>query len=471
MGGRIDFPWRGDRIKARFKTPEIRRNPRNVASLEWSRSRSVSAKNRPILLLWSSAILLAALACAGNQLATSLPTPSQLSSPTVTPTTVQSPTPVQTVQSPEGVLWILEMLDGRPVITGATPTLGIGGSSYSVGDGCNRGVGGSDDGPPIAKPDGSISLGSYSQTLRFCGNEVEDQTDRYQSALMDARRYQVRDERLIIMDEDGVVRMVFSPKPVLPVLPGESERLVDTTWRFLPEESEAGGDESFVLSFLDPDLALAETSCGDYIIRHGTDDGRRTMFQAGPKVEARPHCPTDDGYGQDPSLRSLNSLRQFAVQRGGGAPRLMMQTYLGKFAAFEPVHRDTVGIFDGEWTLWAFGELDMDYRSTILAMDIPPVVPGTEVTANFSPAGIAGETFCGPYEYVNPWETMISADGQIATLGLPPHEHQDCSESLDISEQEVLYFEILSRLKTFRASQGYLIAYDREDRLLIFRSR
>ena len=430
----------------------------------------MSAKKRPILLLWSSAILLAALACAGNQLATSLPTPSQLSSPTVTPTTVQSPTPVPTVQSPEGVMWILDVLDGRPVLSGATPTLHIGRGSFGGGDGCNNGASQSDNGPPVAKPDGSISFNfsSYGQTLAFCGNEVADQTDRYQSALKDARRYQVRDERLIIMDEDGVVRMVFSPKPVLP---GESESLVDTTWRFLPEESEAGGDYSFVLSFLDPVLALAETSCGDYIIRHGTDDGRRTMFQAGPKVEIKPHCPTDHGYGQDPSLRSLRSLREFAVQRVGGAPRLMMQAYLGKFAAFEPVPRDTVGIFDGEWTLWAFGELDMDYRGTILAMDISPVVSGTEVTANFSPAGIAGETFCGPYEYVNPWETMISADGQIATLGLPPHEHQDCSESLDISEQEVLYFEILSRLKTFRASQGYLIAYDREDRLLIFRSR
>ena len=432
----------------------------------------MSANNRPLLLLWAAAVLLAALACAGSQQETSLPTPSQLSSPTVTPTTVQAPTPVPTVQSPEGVLWLLEMLDGRPVITGATPTLVISSSRYGARDGCNRGVGGSDDGPPVANPDGSISFDftSYFQTLVLCGNPegVMDQADRYQSALKDAKRYQVRDERLIIMDEGRVVRMVFSPKPALL---GESERLVDTTWRFLPEESEAGGDDSFILSFLDPDLALAERSCGDYIIRHGTDDGRRTVFQAGPKVEARPHCPTDDGYGQDPSLRSLNSLRQFAVQRGGGAPRLMMQTYLGKFAAFEPVHRDTVGIFDREWTLWAFGELHMNHRGTILAMDIPPVVPGTEVTANFSPAGIAGETFCGPYEYVNPWETMISADGQIATLGLPPHEHQDCSESLDISEQEMLYFEILSRLKTFRASQGYLIAYDREDRLLIFRSR
>ncbi len=369
-------------------------------------------------------------------------------------------------------MWILEMLDGRPVITGATPTLVIKGSRYGAGDGCNSGGGGSDDGPPVAKPDGFISFDftSYFQTLVLCVNPegVMDQVDRYQSALKDARRYEVRDGRLIVKDEGGVVRMVFSPKPALL---GESVSLVGTTWRFLPGESETGGDDSFVLSFLDPDLALAETSCGDYIIRHGTDDESRTEFQSGPKVESRPHCPTDHGYGQDPSLRSLSRLREFAVQRGGEAPRLMMQTYLGKFAAFEPVDRDTVGIFDGEWTLWAFGELDVDYHGRILTMDIPPVVSGTEVTANFSPAGIAGETFCGPYDYVNPWENMITADGQIATLGLPPHEHQDCSESLDISEQEELFFEILSRLKTFRASQGYLIAYDREDRLLIFRSR
>ena len=363
------------------------------------------------------------------------------------------------------------MLDGRPTITGATPTLIINGSSYGGGDGCNSGGGRSDDGPPVVKPDGSISFdfSSYGQTLKLCDEGVMEQADRYQSALMDARRYEVRDERLVIMDEGGVVRMVFSPRPVLP---GVSESLVDTTWRFLPGESEVGGDESFILSFLDPDLALAETSCGNYVIHHGTDDGSRIRFQRWSQVvESKSHCPTDHGYGQDPSLQHLGRLRQFAVQRGGEAPRLMMQTYLGKFAAFEPVHRDTVGIFDGEWTLWRFGELEVNYPDIILAMDISPVVSGTKITARFRPAGIEGETFCGPYDYVNPWETMISADGQIATLGLPPHERNNCSDAPGVSEQEELYFDILSRLKTYRASQGYLIVYDRDDRLLIFKSR
>ncbi len=195
------------------------------------------------------------------------------------------------------------------------------------------------------------------------------------------------------------------------------------------------------------------------------------MFQSGPLVEYRSDCPTDRAYAQDPSLRTLGSLREFAVQRDGESPRLMMQTYLGKFAAFEPVRRDTPGIFDGKWTLWAFGELEVNQlHGAILAMDMSPVISGTEVTANFRPAGISGETFCGPYDYVNPWETMVSTDGQTATPGLPPYERHDCSEFRDISEQEKLYFEIQSSLKKFRTSQGYLIAYDREDRILIFRS-
>ena len=369
-------------------------------------------------------------------------------------------------------MWILGMLDGRPVISGATPTLTISGNSFGGGDGCNSGARQSDDGPFVAKPDGSISFNfsSYAQTLALCDDPegVMDQADQYQSALKDARRYEVKDGRLIIMDGGGVVRMVFSPKPALL---GESVSLVGTTWRFLPVESEAGGEDPFVLSFLDPYLALAETPCGSYIIRHGTDDGSTTGFQSGPKVESKPHCPADHGYGQDPSLRPLNRLRAFAVQKGDEAPRLNMQTYLGKFAAFEPVHRDTVRIFDGQWTLWAFGELEVDYLGRVLTLDIAPVVSRTKITASFRTEGIEGETFCGRYDYVNPWETMIGADGWIATLGLPPHEHPDCSDSQDVSEQEKLYFKILSRLKTYRTSQGYLIAYDREDRFLIFRSR
>ena len=71
-----------------------------------------------------------------------------------------------------------------------------------------------------------------------------DQADRYQSALKEARRYEVRDERLIIMDGGGVVRMVFDPKSALP---GKSESLVDSTWRFLPGESEVGGDDPLVV--------------------------------------------------------------------------------------------------------------------------------------------------------------------------------------------------------------------------------
>ena len=107
----------------------------------------MSTPSRPIPVICLSAVLLAAVAaCVGSHQATPLPTPSQSTSSAVAPTTVRPPAPVPTVQSPKGVLWILEMLDGHPAITNATPTLVINGSRYGGGDGCNGGSGGSDDG-------------------------------------------------------------------------------------------------------------------------------------------------------------------------------------------------------------------------------------------------------------------------------------------------------------------------------------
>ena len=103
------------------------------------------------------------------------------------------------------------MLDGRPVITGATPTLGIDGGRYGARDGCYGGGGGSGDGPLVAKPDGPISFDftSYYQTLVLCVNpeEVMNRVDRYQSALKNARRYQVEGGR------NSMTLLAFLPRP------------------------------------------------------------------------------------------------------------------------------------------------------------------------------------------------------------------------------------------------------------------
>ena len=387
--------------------------------------------------------------------------------PMPTASDVPTPSPVPAVPSPDGPLWILNTLDGSPVLEDAIPTLVVDGNRYWGRDGCNSIVGKSHDEALIAKPDGSIRFGPYGGTDMGCITEgVEAQAERYGKALLDSRRYRLDDDRLELFDGMGLVRLAFMRNPPIP---GRPVAVVGTRWLFLPGESEVGGEDEFTIEFLDKRLVVVNTLCGSYVLRYRTRGQNEVGFELPNQVEFETPCLGDYGEWWDPAVITLFELREYAGYEEGGEAHLIMRTYLGRAGILKsiPAHGDE--LFDGEWVLWAFGEFEITYLGVILGMETAGVLQGTNITASFRPDGIRGGTGCGSYDYSREGGPMIRADGAISTDKLVSSVNYLCMGSPQAFSQDRRYFETLRRLEGFHVSGSFLILYADDDHHLIFR--
>ena len=118
---------------------------------------------------------------------------------------------------PAGGVWLLELLDGQPIIEKSVVRMRIKGDQFEGFDGCNYYggpiyVGPSEDGngTPVAGPDGVFSLpSSYAVTEMGCEESRGSQAEEYWSALHQGERYRVAGDRLEILDGKGATMLVF----------------------------------------------------------------------------------------------------------------------------------------------------------------------------------------------------------------------------------------------------------------------
>ena len=114
-------------------------------------------------------------------------------------------------------VWLLELLDGQPIIEKSVVRMRINGDQIEGFDGCNHYQGPIYAGPiedrngtPVASPDGVFSLPpSYAVSDVGCEESRVSQADEYWSALTQGERYRVVDDRLEILDGEGATRLVF----------------------------------------------------------------------------------------------------------------------------------------------------------------------------------------------------------------------------------------------------------------------
>ena len=162
--------------------------------------------------------------------------------PVATTTPAGSAKPVYTASTGDGV-WLLELLDGQPIIEKSVVTMRINGDQIEGFDGCNHYqgpiyVGPIEDGTPVAGtpvagPDGVFSLPSYAVSEVGCGESRGSQADEYWSALHRGERYRVAGDRLEILDGEGATRLVFDREAPLPRQPVD---LRGTSWRLITED-------------------------------------------------------------------------------------------------------------------------------------------------------------------------------------------------------------------------------------------
>ena len=111
--------------------------------------------------------------------------------------------------------WLLELLDGQPVIEKSEVRMRIERDRIEGFDGCNHyhgkilvGLSKNRNGTPFTGPDGVFFLQAYGITKLGCEKRMASQADQYWSALIGSPRYRVADGRLEILVA-GATRLVF----------------------------------------------------------------------------------------------------------------------------------------------------------------------------------------------------------------------------------------------------------------------
>ena len=133
-------------------------------------------------------------------------------------------TPAQMALTGDGT-WALDSLDGSPIIEDSVITVRIDENRLDGVDGCNSYGGRFEDGTLIADADGVFSIPPLAVTEMGCTEPdgVMDQADAYISTLLQGETYGVTGDRLEIIDNDGIARLVFvrdAPLPGRPHQPG-----------------------------------------------------------------------------------------------------------------------------------------------------------------------------------------------------------------------------------------------------------
>ena len=118
-----------------------------------------------------------------------------------TPAPASASAPAQTAL-PGHATWVLDSLDGRPLIEESIVTLKVDENWFGGFDGCNSYGGRSEDGTSIADADGMFSGPPHEKTVMGCVEPegIMDQADAYTSALMQGQRFRVVGDRLEIFD-------------------------------------------------------------------------------------------------------------------------------------------------------------------------------------------------------------------------------------------------------------------------------
>ncbi len=174
----------------------------------------------------------------------------------------------------EGTSWILVELNGKPVLSDTTTTLNFNGDTITGNDGCNH-YGGSYTSKGDAFSIGEDLMG----TLMACEETIMTQAGDYTSALRKASKYNISENRLQLLDENGNTLAIFET---------QSQVLAGTSWlaTFVNTESSDGAVTSSSIQAAQQTLSFAKdgkisgnAGCNDYFANYEVD-GNKLSFSA-----------------------------------------------------------------------------------------------------------------------------------------------------------------------------------------------
>ena len=303
--------------------------------------------------------------------------------------------PAPTTQIPDGSTWILQTLDGGPVLGGTFVWLRLDGDAYSGFDGCNTFGGRFEDGKPVAGDDGEFNAPPITMTLIGCSSGIEEQADRYRELLKKGERFRVVDKRLEILDGEGETRLGFVQQAPIA---GGPVGLVGTEWQLVLEDGVGEDVNAATLVFLNDHHAVGITTCRGYVASYEAsgehlDFWSTAMTEYGWASSCTEELRIQEGQFTD----DLSQAIEYSVSEEEGTSRFRIRTSRGRTVAFEPLASEVESVVDVEWRLRAFVTVGKREASAMAPLRVDRLIPGTWVTVRFHEKGASGFGGCNFY--------------------------------------------------------------------------
>jgi len=415
-----------------------------------------------------------AVACNGPQpvaltedaVGTAVPESSPVRARTSTPIAIPEPTPTRLPI--DGATWILQQVDGQPLIDGTYATLTIDAPRFAGFDGCNSFGGRHESGQPVVKRNGQISLPPFAMTAAGCPTpEILDQADRYLEAMMQQATARVVDDRLHVVDPFGGVALVFvRQRP----LAGRSVALAGTSWRLLDDDA-TYGDGVTTLVFLHSWAAVGTTACRDYQIGYTASNGNIRVPSAG-MAGSTEHCSRDAVRREHEFGEDFGWANEYSVQGVKESEQLVVRTSRGKTMKFESIVAPAGAIFDQGWQLIRFLEARSDGSSTRWLTDRDPEA-GADITATFSETGLEGSLGCHAYalrRVGDDGSSMIGPDGAMALEAASLSMKNSCDNGAGIPAQQQQYLNLVAAAERYHVFEDRLVVVTDSGDALMFQS-
>ena len=423
------------------------------------------------IMLIMAVMLLVGIACTaptpqaptevGSATAVIEPTATALPLATATP----APEPTPTRLPIDGATWILESVDGQPLIDGMHATLTISGPRFGGFDSCNSFGGRHESGQPIIERDGTVSLPVYAITAAGCPTpEILGQAKRYLAAMKDEAEARIVDDRLHIVNDSGEVVLVFAKKQPLPGRPAD---LVGTSWRLVDDEGIYGEGETTIL-FLNSPLATGTTVCRDYAVGYAASAGGIRSYYKGMSGSVEP-CTQDAIHQQHQYVEDFGWADEYAIVEADGSQRLVVRTSRGKTLTFEPLPQTASDIFSGSWRLIRFLESHSDSSGMRWPNNIDASV-SENITAAFNAGSIEGSLGRGScaYRAVGQEGTpLVRADKTIAIAAASVTENS-CDDGVSVSPKQQRYLDALPTAERYTVFGERLAIITSDGGALIF---
>ena len=372
-------------------------------------------------------------------------------------------TETEAKETPSESKWLLAEVNGDKLIDGTHATLEIYGDSYGGYDGCNSFAGMWDDGTPIVRQDGTLSVPTTVQTLQLCGgvDGLMEQADAYTTALREGKTFRLDGDRLEILDEADKVRLVLVRK--IP-LPGSPINLIGTSWRLVEDNDEGSGERSPTLAFLSDHIAAGVTACRAYVVHFKVDD-ERIDFPAMSMIGTTKRCAKLLLELEGSHTDQLSLSDDYSVEETANGELLRIRTKNGRVLIFEPLPEVSDRTTEGRWLLTTFVE-PLETKTGRTRHSRPTdVILGTDVTIEFREDGVSGSAGCNKYG------APINIDGPQMTVGGATVSRAWCDDPAGLMEQERRYLGMLSRVREFRIFGDQLALQTDEGEQLLFQAR